>query len=146
MNDSAKLASILALFYASVALAATVEPLPFVSPPPLSQYHQPQSHCAATGFNPDGSISGTCQYFYGQSAKYFALPSVLYTVSWDASLNPTLGSQCGATDIHRVATGCRLIFNPTGSTVVINGVPYYYVSAGSAGELVSSNVESFLVQ
>src|SRR5438552_10970038 len=90
------------LLFAIPSWADTLTALPFVQPPPqYASYHPAQSHCAATGFTATG-ITGVCQYAYGTSAKYFALPTVLYRVSWDMqTLTPSLGEQCAHTTASR---------------------------------------------
>jgi hypothetical protein len=129
--------------------ATTTAPLPFVQPPAAdSPFHLGQSQCAATGFTPTGAINGVCQYAYGSAARYFALPTVLYRVQWSSDLSTAsvVGNVCATTDTFRryVGDGCKVNFNPTGTVVVINGVPYYYVSA-NGNELVNSNGQSYLV-
>jgi hypothetical protein len=138
------------LLFGPAILADTITQLPFVPPPTsLAAFHQEQSRCAATGFTAQ-RIAGVCQYAYGTSSKYFALPTVLYYVSWDQeTLTPSLGKQCAYTTPQRqyVGDGCDVNFNPTKTTMTIDGVPYYYVSTSSLGDpLVSSNAASFVVE
>ena len=135
----------------TAAVHAAPQPLPFVQPPAtITQLHAPLSHCAATGFK-EGSITGVCQYTYGTQSKYFAYPTALYYVSWSIDLSTSaVLAQCGATDAHHVYTGdgCHVNYNPTGTTVVVDGVTYFYVSTDISGaELVNSTSvgQSYLV-
>ena len=130
---------------------AAPQALPFVQPPlTITQFHQTLSRCSATGFQ-GGMITGVCQYVYGTQSKYFAYPTALYYVTWSLDLSTSsVLSQCGATDPHHTYTGdgCKLNYNPTGTSVVIEGVSYYYVSSnGSGDELVNSSSigQSYLV-
>jgi len=104
--------------------------------PNLWNYHY--GSCAADGFSADGSqITGVCKYSYGSGSRYHASPTISYLATWnlDGSAN-ALGSQC---------TSCNLNYQGTGTVVMINGAPYYYVATDIGGqELVNSNVQSYL--
>jgi hypothetical protein len=142
------MALLIGLAFAVPSLADTITPLPFVPPPPeYAGYHPGQSRCAATGFTATG-ITGVCQYAYGVSTRYHPLPTVLYRVVWDLqTLASSLGAQCAYTTTLRqyVGDGCKVNFDPTGTVVVFDQVPYYYVSSNGPDELVSSNAQSFLI-
>jgi hypothetical protein len=79
---------------------------------------------------------------------------------WDAQGNPLIATLCSTLRHHLPqadqvsyepgfdATSClHPNFNPTGTTVVINGSPYYYVSTDpvTGNELVNNNYAGFLV-
>lgn len=143
---------LLALLMMTGTAQAAPLALPFVQPPAaVAQFHPALSHCAATSFQ-GGLITGVCQYVYGTQSKYFAYPTALYDVTWSLDLSTSsVLSQCGATDPHHVYTGdgCRVNYNPTGTSVVIDGISYYYVSTDVSGaELVNSSTvgQSYLIR
>lgn len=119
--------------------------------------------CVGAGFNTDHTIYGACHTATSAPCSGKSCQPVTYTtnyiVTWDAAGNPTGSTGCSIVRHHlpqadqttyldgHSATDCPgVIFNPTGSVVVINGVPYYYVTtdAVTGAELVNSNASGLL--
>ena len=138
----AALALTLALVPASTSASAPT--LIGLGAPPAPA-HTPSlhvTHCAATGFNSDGTIAGICQYAYstvgsGRGGGGSRTYTFNYLMTWNAyGLIVGLGAQ--------TSTAPNLQGN--GQVITINNVPYYCVVCSATGnELVSSNVESYLV-
>lgn len=129
--------SILALFTffltCSLAQAATLTELRPAGPVAGTNRWQ----CAATGFV-DDQIVGACQEKHYSTGRYAQATIVgTWSVSWDASGNPTLDMQTPT-----AWPGCL----GTSDVVIVNQSPYYYISADSTGrELVENYCDSYVV-
>ena len=119
--------------------------------------------CVGVGFNADDSIYGACHTATSAPCSGKGCQPVTYTtnyiVTWDTAGNPTGSTGCSIVrhhlpqadqttylDGHSAADCPGVLFNPTGAVVVVNGVPYYYVTtdAVTGAELVNSNAAGFL--
>ncbi len=120
------------------------------------------AHCAAAAFTDGRLINGDCQTVHASACSGRGCQPVRYVynfvVTWDASGYVASDTQCSVTRRHLPqapvttyapgfdATNCHgPVYNPTGTVVTIDGVPYFYVSTFEDGsELVNSNVAGFL--
>jgi hypothetical protein len=93
--------------------------------------------CAATGFVDSATVLGACQEKYYSGARY-AQPKVVGTwqTTWDLQGTPRLSTTVAPWP------GCV----GSGSVVIVNGVPMYFITANALGwELVENYCRSFLV-
>jgi hypothetical protein len=156
------LLSLAALTLAATAHAGTLLRLPL--PPTLLTVGQSGTKsCAGVGFNADGSVHGSCHTKVasacsGRGCQPLTMITT-YAVLWDAEANVVSEVTCSVTRHHLPqtdtttyapgfdATRCPAVnLFGTGTSVVINGTPYYYVTtdAASGAELVNSNSWGFL--
>ena len=129
----------------TVSLAATQTIVQLPAPPAPAGLTSVRSvSCAPSGFNADGSIAGVCQFIYGSTGGsgrgggYRHPKTADYAMTWD---------QYGQVQALGAVCSCTPPYQGTGSVVMVNGVPYYYVAtdATTGNELVNSNVAGFLV-
>lgn len=146
---------------AGSAYAGTLVQLPL--PPSLATVGQSGTKsCAGVSFNADGSVNGSCHTKVASACSGRGCQPVTmitnYAVIWDAEGNPVSVVTCSVTRHHLPqtdsavyapgfdATTCPVInLFGTGTAVVINGTPFYYVTTDATGaELVNSNSWGFL--
>lgn len=118
--------------------------------------------CVGTAFSADHSVVGACHTVTSAPCSGRGCQPVTYTTNytatWDSSGNATGVRACSVTRHHlpqpdvvtllNGATSCPgVVFNQTGSTVVITGYPYYYVTTDpvTGAELVNSATAGYLV-
>lgn len=149
------------LFFALASFAQADELVSLLSPPEVSVVAG-HTACAGTWFNADSSILGTCRVIRSSACSGRGCQPVTYTVTyianWDELGVPTSAMLCKTIRHHAPqadvvtyaagfdATNCfNLNLQATGSTIILDGVPYYYVTAGRAGRiLANSNGGGFL--
>ncbi len=155
-----KLLLLSTLFAFGAASASELLRLPV--PVQVTEGTSPYRECATTGFNADGSVAGTCRVALAYPCSGRGCQPVRYTYTYVASWGLD-GYSIGATECSIIrrhfpqpatvtylngytADTCPLInFNPTGTVVVIDGVPYAYVSTDALGdEVVNSNYAGYL--
>jgi len=120
------------------------------------------AHCATAGFNADGTVRGNCQATHSAACSGRGCQPVRmvynFVASWGSDGYSLTSIQCSVTRRHvpqlpvttytpgyDAATCPEPNYNPTGTVVVINGVPYFYVSTDTNGnEVVNSNYAGFL--
>ena len=130
--------------------------------PPAPIVARAYSTCIGSSFNADSSVAGVCRTAYaypcsGRGCQPLRVTS-LYVASWDVFGTPVSAILCSVTKRHLPQppivtyyngyTSCPAMnFNPTGTVVVIYGVPYFYVATDplTGAELVNSNVVGYLV-
>jgi len=143
----------LSLVLSSAAYADTLQMLEMPQP---VQAHRPGTPtlCAAINFTADGRIFGTCSFWgYSTCGRYCQSPKTFYAAYWDRDgLSPTWGPVCGHLSAGLIGrqvmtyepgfdrTNCVMNFRPTGTTVVVDGFTFQYVSARNDGsELLDLN-------
>ena len=144
-----------------LAGAASAETLSALPPPPSLVGPGHQVVCAASSFNADDSVKGTCKSASSTACSgrgcQPVTTTVFYIVAW-SDLAPALGDACYSVRHHlpqpdqltllngHTQADCPFALN-TGTVVMINGTPYWYVatSADGAFELVNWQAGSLLV-
>lgn len=118
--------------------------------------------CVGDSFNADSSIVGACHTVTSSACSGRGCQPVTYTTNyiatWDATGSATSVQACSVIRHHspqadqvtyldgHSAVDCPSVVFNRGSTVEINGTPYYYVSTSVNGdELVNSNAAGYLV-
>lgn len=120
--------------------------------------------CVGSAFNSDNSVTGACHTVRSSACSGRGCQPVTYTTNyiavWDANGTALSVTACSVTRHHLPQANqttalngidpsdCTgLIFNPTGTVVVIDAVPYYYVStdAVTGAQLVNSNSAGYLI-
>jgi hypothetical protein len=132
--------------------AAALTPLYSPDPPGYSNL----TLCAGIGFNPDGSVFGSCQFRQPSCGRYCQPAQVRWAVRWETDGTPSLIAQCGFTaqGLGRPPTTflppyneftCHTTF-ATGATVQVGASWFYYVSTdpSSGNELVNGQNRSYL--
>lgn len=118
--------------------------------------------CVGSAFNADGSIVGACRVIHasacsGRGCQPVTLTTT-YVANWDVTGAGTSAVACKVVrhhlpqidvityaDGYDASTCPNLNLNPTGTVVIIDGVPLAYVSTGPSGqELVNDSVGGFL--
>lgn len=121
--------------------------------------------CVGSAFTASGTIVGACHTVTSSPCSGRGCQPVTlttnYIATWDASGYATGAQACDVVRHHapqadtvtylngHSAGDCpSVIFNPTGSVVMIDGVPYFYVStdAATGNELVDSNSAGYLFE
>jgi len=144
-----------------LASAASAETLTGLSPPASLLQPGYRVSCAASSFNADDSVNGTCKAAISSACSGRGCQPVtvttFYIVRWtDAAA--TLGDACMTVRHHlpqadqvtplngHTQADCPFVLS-TGTVVTINGTPYWYVatSADGAFELVNWQAGSLLV-
>lgn len=125
----------------------------------------PYTHCVGNAFNADSSIVGVCTKTLSYPCSGRGCQPVRYVydyiASWDAFGTPLAVEECSVTRRHipqapvttylngHSAADCfDLVYNPTGTVVVIDGVPLWYVATDpvTGNALVNDNVGGYLYQ
>jgi hypothetical protein len=152
---------ILALTMITPAYADTLIQLP-IPPALIGVGYAPRTACAGAAFNDDNSVRGACHTVTSAPCSGRGCQPVTYTTDyiavWDALGNPLVATACAVIRHHLpqadqitylngfTAGDCFGVrFNPTGTVVMVDGAPYYYVATSVTGaELVNSNVAGYL--
>lgn len=117
--------------------------------------------CVGTGFNADGSIVGACHTVTSPPCSGRGCQPVTtttnYFASWNAAGEATGVSACNTvrhhlpqadvvTPLNGYAICPSVSFTATGSTVVLNGTPFYYVATDpvSGAELLNNSTAGYL--
>ena len=106
--------------------------------------------CSTSGFTTDGSqVMGVCKFITGLAARYHLPPANYNYVQWDLTGEVVeVGGLCNTqspTAAYTNPNGCKLVY-PYGPVIVINGVPYSYLSTNYMGiELVYNQTTSYLI-
>lgn len=116
-----------------------------------------QKNCYAVGFSASGEVIASCRGVVSQACSGRGCQPLQYITTYNvlggvATACKTVQHHLPQADVTTYVSGYNAAScpdsnaNPTGSVVTINGVPYYYVSAGPAGEmLVNSNTAGHVV-
>lgn len=121
-----------------------------------------QHLCATSGFNGDGTVAGACHGVVSSACSGRGCQPVTntytYVAAWDLDGNMVRSAACSVIRHHSpqpnattylngytAATCPGLVFNPTGTQVVVEDYPYYYVSTNAVGdEALNTNYAGFL--
>lgn len=125
----------------------------------------PYAHCVGNAFNADSSITGVCTQTLAYACSGRGCQPVRYVynyiASWDALGAPVAVEGCSVTRRHlpqapvttylngHSAADCfGLVYNPTGTVVVVDSIPFWYVATDPAtgNELLNDNVSGYLYQ
>lgn len=151
----------LAFLVAGAVHAGDLIQLPIPAEVPRVTYPSAPA-CAASAFNDDKSIRGACRSVRATACSGRGCQPVKYTTTyvavWSAQGEPLVATACSLLRHHLpqadelsyypgfdASTCPPLNFNPTGTTVTLNGKAFYYVTTNSVGsELVNSDYAGFL--
>jgi hypothetical protein len=147
------------LFGMSAAMADSLRELPI--PSEVTPLGQPgQIYCVGNSFGAGGAVNGACQTRVSQACSGRgcnpAQTITVFVATWDAEGNALSAVACESVRHHLPQkdvvtylngyTSCPSTGIGTGTTVVIDGVPLYYVATDptTGAELVNENYGGFL--
>lgn len=147
-----------ALLVGSLVMVATghAAQLSQLAPPAL-----PRAACVGSGFD-GGQVTGVCVSVTSSPCSGRGCQPVTFTTTylarWELDGATVSLEACNLTRHHLPQanqvtyygdhTSCpALVYNPTGTTVVVDGTPFYYVSTDpvTGDELVNSNSAGYVV-
>lgn len=149
---------------AAVDFAHAGELLQLPLPTQVIKGNQPnRTSCVGASFAADHSILGACHTVSSQACSGRgcnpAQTTTVWIATWDAAGNALSGVGCSQTRHHvpqpnvttylggHTAADCPDVdLNPTGTTVTVDGVPFYYIAADAVtgAQLLASNTWGFL--
>lgn len=151
----------LALFLVMFAGLAAAQGMTQLDPP-VQIVVTSRLACAALGFV-GGVVGGECRTVTSAPCSGRGCQPVTYTTNylatWDMDGNPLNAQACSLVRHHlpgadqvtylngHTAADCHdIVFNPTGTSVVLDDIPFHYVAtdATTGNELVNSNYAGFL--
>jgi hypothetical protein len=155
-----KLISLLMLMGAAPVMADSLIGLP--TPSEVVGATISQTYCVGGNFGANNSISGACQTRISQACSGRGCNPVqtvtVYVATWDAAGNAISAVACESVRHHTPQADVVTYLNgytscpsialepPGGTVVVLDGIPFYYVSTDpvTGAELVNSNAHGYL--
>lgn len=149
------------LLVMSIAVPALADSLTGLPVPPGVEGMAGRKSCVVVSFNAGHSIDGVCTGVTSPACSGRgcnpATFTAVYIATWDAEGNVVSAVECSYTRHHTPQvdtvtyfngyTSCPAkAYNPTGTVVVLDGIPFWYVATDPAtgDELVNSNVGGYL--
>lgn len=157
-----RIALLLMLGLMGVASAQTSDNVVLLQSPPGVAVIPGHTSCEGSAFNADSSVVGACRVISstacsGRGCQPVTLTTT-YVANWDAAGTPLSAVACKVVRHHLPqadavtyapgydATTCPSInTGSTGTVVVVDGFPFYYVTTGPDGaELLDSQAQGYL--